>query len=296
MNAVNNSPELTQIEIRKLKKEMKMCEGKRHFLWTRGVFACLLLSSFSYAGKVETIVVDSGYVVAYGKYILPPYRITLKYGPLVNFFPEKDSIFINGIPYRPSLQRPYHKCTPEGIHELVREYGIIDDSLCKFIGKYGVRKARSKAESFLKKQSFVVKEWDLHGNEWDIRFYYEVSGEIRTNGIKMLLLTEAGRMTREKMCKQVRKKYKDEFEDMVKALKSGGLAIFGYNRARTVIQDNPKEHLLEIKAILKRSASDSLKNKLLLENGLIKDNLLREELLENEEEWENLKLDEEQNE
>lgn len=92
----------------------------------------IVLCSVVSAEDIRTVEVNDGHLIMYGKYIPPPYKITLKPGTIDGV--PHDTIYINDMPYSPYVKLPLEEKRPaKEDRKKLREYRKLEEARFKAI-------------------------------------------------------------------------------------------------------------------------------------------------------------------
>jgi hypothetical protein len=216
--------------------------------------------------------IDSGYVIAYGRYIKPPYTIKI----------EANTIFVNDMQYEPL---PAEIKERENI--TVSEEAIKENNLVQLISKkygdwatrYGIKKALKMLEEFLKKQEMIEA---FKFKDEEVRITFKGEGH---RHIDILLHTFRMKSSTAPQEREVLgKKYMEaSFKLLTELLREGGLVAFGYGYKNLVPYTQSHEWVSNITKIISSEVSDIEKEKLLIE--VADDHRFVKDLLENQTSW-----------
>jgi hypothetical protein len=289
-----------------------------------GVFVGL--GSVIKAQKIKTVTVNSGHIFFRGKYISPPYTITLKQGPIVYDICPADTVFVNGIPFKPykiEIKRdlpPLPKTKEEmearrkEIREMVKKrvgekkirkearkiFRPIIDSLRKLIKAYkGTGFLFSYVKEFLDNHPNLT-EWEMSESVlWPKEVYVKYKGYTYLSnygGLSFYLSGEndptGARITTEEIIQLRREQKEKYFNRLVTLLKEGG--VYGDFKEGVILvpSDKAEKWLSRIKSVLNQSIPDSLKEKQIAE--IVIHELMAQVIVENHKEWEKVKVKKEE--
>lgn len=220
--------------------------------------------------RVLTEGIETGYVIAFGRPIKPPYRVTMK----------SNNIFINDFQVVPRKTQSEKKAKKIEISESTRNKHQLIQAIFKSYGDWvvesNVKKAKSKLIAFLSNQP-LIKNYELKGESLLITF---------TDGNSEELLLHAARMKREDKfpsSNNLEKMRLDYGKKMKEALQKGMIIAFGYDYTLLIPNVSAKENISYMKNILPKSISKNEKDKLLLMR--FKKKAFVKDLISNQHSW-----------
>jgi hypothetical protein len=220
--------------------------------------------------RVLTEGIETGYVIALGRPIKLPYRVTMK----------SNNIFINEFQVVPRKTRGEKELKKVEISESTRNKHQLIQAIFKSYGDWviesNVKKAKSKLIAFLSNQP-LIKNYELKGESLLITF---------TDGNSEELLLHAARMRREgkfpsqseleKMRLNICRKFEGH-------LRKGGIIAFGYDYTLLIPSLSAKENILFVRSTLSKSISEGEKSELL--QSTFKKKAFVKDLISNQHSW-----------
>jgi len=208
--------------------------------------------------------IQTGYVVAFGRLIPPPYKVTR----------ENNVILINNIQIFP---RPQKKSVDKEKKNVVPELAVKKHELTTSIfEKYenwsktaGVKEAKSRLENFLNSQS-LIKSYQWNDETLIITY---------NDGDSEGLWLNTARVTHKSPSEIETENITIIFMQLQEDIKEGRLVAFGYDYTLTM----PASDIDLVKDIILKSISNNEKRDLLLKKSLKKSFV--EDLLSNQDSW-----------
>jgi len=206
----------------------------------------------------ETEEINTGYVIAFGRYIEPPYRVTLK----------ADTVYINGIQFEPRPKEPAPEPEiDEELKEVSRKQGTVLDSIhySDWKAKFGVERAQQMLREFLERQP-LVKGFTLTPTCLAITFNLKYKGKDLPQFFIMLEGRKPTMAQKEEMEQHRREERLRLPEKLSNELREGELIAFGYGYTEYGGSAEHAEYRIsKIREIVRKKAPDSLKSRLLAE-------------------------------
>ncbi len=205
----------------------------------------------------ETEGINTGYVIAFGRYIESPYRVTLK----------ADTVYINGIQFEPRPKEPVPE--PEidqELEEVIRKEHTVLDSIhySDWKANFGIERAQQMLREFLERQP-LVKEFTLSPTCLVITLNLKYKGKDWPQFF-ILLETKRPTMTQEEVERHRREERLKLPEKLSNDLREGKLIAFGYGYTEYGGSAEHAEYRIsKIREIVRKEAPDSLKSRLLAE-------------------------------
>jgi hypothetical protein len=238
--------------------------------------------------------ITTGHVIAYGRYIPPPYKVSLK----------NDTIFINDIQVLPSLSMmkeseiPRIEWTEFGkkISEKIRKFNKeCCDNFNEWETKFGKEIAIKRLGNFVRTQTTLeIKDFELDPTHLVITYYYKWGDLIQNCSEKVkdmnfqfgIILACEPSISEEERGVQYHQSQQRELQLMVGHLQYGGIIYIGYSYFMESLPDFAGFLIIDkIREILKQPVSDALKIELLQDALPIPSEDLINDIIREQESW-----------